>query len=81
MLENELQLANQREITTREMEERSNRRERETHELYVETREKLRKVREWEIVQGGTSFVMVIFHFCNVVVFCISEQQCKGEEP
>ena len=46
MLENELQLANQREITTREMEERSNRRERETHELYVETREKLRRVRE-----------------------------------
>ena len=46
MLENELQLANQREITTRKMEERSNRRERETHELYVETREKLRRVRE-----------------------------------
>ena len=46
MLENELQLANQREITTREMEERSNRRERETHELYVKTREKLRRVRE-----------------------------------
>ena len=46
MLENELQLANQREMTTREMEERSNRRKRETHELYVETREKLRRVRE-----------------------------------
>ena len=28
------------------------------------------------------SFVMVIFHVCNVVgVFCLSEQQYKGEEP
>ena len=48
MLENELQLANQREMTTRKMEERSNRRERETHELYVEAREKLKRVRESE---------------------------------
>ena len=46
MLENELQLANQREMTTREMEERANRRERETHELYVEAREKFKRVRE-----------------------------------
>ena len=38
-LENELQLANQREMTTREMEKRANRRERDTHELYVEARE------------------------------------------
>ena len=45
-LENELQLANQREMTTREMEERANRRERETHELYVEAREKFKRVRE-----------------------------------
>ena len=44
MLENELQLANQREMITREMEERSNRRERETHQLYVEAREKLKRV-------------------------------------
>ena len=48
MLENELQLANQREITAREMEERSNRRERETHELYVKIREKLKRARESE---------------------------------
>ena len=47
-LENELQLANQREMTTRETEERANRRERETHELYVEAREKLKRVRESE---------------------------------
>ena len=46
MLENELQLANQREMTTREMEERANRRERETHELYVDVRDKLKRVRE-----------------------------------
>jgi len=48
MLENELQLANQKEMTTREMEERSNQRERETHELYVENREKLKRIRESE---------------------------------
>ena len=48
MFENELQLANQREMTTREMKERANRRERETHELYVEDREKLKRVRESE---------------------------------
>ena len=47
-LENELQLANQREMTTREIEERSNQRERETHELYVEAKEKLKRVRESE---------------------------------
>ena len=46
MLENELHLANQREITTRKMKERSNRRGRKTHELYVEVREKLKRVRE-----------------------------------
>ena len=47
-LDNELQLANQREMTTREMEERANRRKRETHELYVEAREKLKRIRESE---------------------------------
>ena len=47
-LENELQLTNQREMTTREMEERANWRERETHELYVEVREKLKRIRERE---------------------------------
>ena len=46
MLENELQLANQRKMTTREMEERANRRERETHELYVEAREKFKRLKE-----------------------------------
>ena len=48
MLENELHLASQKEMTTREMEERSNRREREAHELYVKAREKLKRVRESE---------------------------------
>ena len=46
MLENELQLANQREMRSREMEEISNQRERETHELYVEAREELKRIRE-----------------------------------
>ena len=67
-LENELQLANQREMTTREMEKRANRRERETHELYVEAREKLKRIRESErLYKVALVFFMVIFHFCNVV--------------
>ena len=67
-LENELQLANQIEMTTREMEERANQRERETHELYVEAREKLKRIRESErLYKVALFFFMVIFHFCNVV--------------
>ena len=83
MFENELQLANQREMTTREMKERSNWRERETHELYVEDREKLKRVRESErlykvaLVLLWLFFIFVMFFF----VSCLSEQQCKGEEP
>ena len=45
MLENELQLANQRKMRSMEMEERSNQREREAHELYVEAREELKRIR------------------------------------
>ena len=48
MLENELQFANQREMRSREMEERFNQREREAHELYVEVREELKRIRECE---------------------------------
>ena len=72
-LENELQLANQREMTTREMEERANRRERETHELYVETREKLMRVRESErlykvaLVLSWLFFIFVmLLYFASV---------------
>ena len=70
MLENELQLANQREMTTREMEERANRRERETHELYVEDREKLKRVRESErlykvaLVLSWLFFIFVMLLLC-----------------
>ena len=70
MIENELQLANQREMTTRKMEERSNQRERETHELYVETREKLKRVRESErlykvaLVLSWLFFIFVMLFFC-----------------
>ena len=70
MLENKLQLANQREMTTREMEERSNRRERETHELYVEAREKLKRVRESErlykvaIVLSWLFFIFIMLLLC-----------------
>ena len=69
-LENELQLANQREMTTREMEERANWRERETHELYVEAREKLKRVRESErlykvaLVLSWLFFIFVMLFLC-----------------
>ena len=72
--ENELQLANHREMTTREMEERANRRERETHELYVEDREKLKRVRESErlykvaLVLLWLFFIFVMFFLCLVSV-------------
>ena len=69
-LENELQLANQREMTTKEMEERANRRERETHELYVEAREKLKRIRESErlykvaLVLSWLFFIFVMLFLC-----------------
>ena len=69
-LENELQLANQREMTTRETEERANRRERETHELYVEAREKLKRIRESErlykvaLVLSWLFFIFVMLFLC-----------------
>ena len=83
MLENELQLANQREMTTREMEERSNWRKIETHKLYEEAREKLKKVRESErLYKVALILSWLFFIFCNVVVvFCLNEQQCKCKEP
>ena len=70
MLENELHVANQREMTTREMKERSNRRERETHELYVEIREKLQRARESErlykvaLVLSWLFFIFVMLLLC-----------------
>ena len=73
-LENELQLANQREMTTRETEERANRRERETHELYVEAREKLKRIRESErlykvaLVLLWLFFIFVMFFLCLALV-------------
>ena len=69
-LENELQLANQREMTTRETEERANRRERVTHELYVEAREKLKRIRESErlykvaLVFSWLFFIFVMLFLC-----------------
>ena len=68
--ENELQLANHREMITREMEERANWREKETHELYVEDREKLKRVRENErlykvaLVLLWLFFIFVMFFLC-----------------
>ena len=70
MLENELQLANQREMRSREMEERSNQRERETHEFYVEAREELKRIRESKrlytlaLVLSWLFFIFVMFLLC-----------------
>ncbi|KAL0012602.1 hypothetical protein SO802_007710 [Lithocarpus litseifolius] len=70
MLENELQIVNQREMRSREMEERSNQREREAHELYVEAREELKKIRESErlyklaLVLSWLFFIFVMLLLC-----------------
>ena len=70
MLEDELQLANQREMRSREIEERSNQREREAHELYVEAREELKRIRESErlyklaLVLSWLFFIFVMFLLC-----------------
>ena len=70
MLENELQLANQRKMRSMEMEERSNQREREAHELYVEAREELKRIRESErlyklaLVLSWLFFIFVMLLLC-----------------
>ena len=57
-------------MTIREMEERSNRRKRETHELYVEVREKLKRIRESErlykvaLVLSWLFFIFVMLLLC-----------------
>ena len=74
MLENELQLANQREMRSREMEERSNQRERKAHELYVEAREELKRIRESErlyklaLVLSWLFFIFVMFLLCFALI-------------
>ena len=61
-------------MTIREMEERSNWRERETHELYVEAREKLKRIRESERLYKVALilswlffiFVMLLLYFASM---------------
>ena len=72
MLENELHLANQKEMTTREMEERSNRREREAHELYVKAREKLKRVRESEKLYKVALVLSWLFFIFVMLLLCFS---------
>ena len=70
MLEDELQLANQREMRSREIEERSNQREREAHELYIEAGEELKKIKENErlyklaLVLSWLFFIFVMLLLC-----------------
>ena len=74
MLENELQLANQREMRSRKMEERFNQREREAHELYIEAREELKRIRESErlyklaLVLSWLFFIFVMLLLCFALV-------------
>ena len=63
MLENELQFANQREMRSREMEERSNQRERKAHKLYIETREELKRIRESERLYKLALVLLWFFFF------------------
>ena len=72
MLENELQLTNQREMSTREMEERANRRERETHELYVEAKEKLKRVRESERLYNVALVLSLLFFIFIMLLLCFA---------
>ena len=70
MFENELQLINHKEMRSREMEERSNQRKREPHELYVEAREELKRIRESErlyklaLVLSWLFFIFVMLLLC-----------------
>ena len=72
MLENELQLTNQREMSTREMEERANQRERETHELYVEAKEKLKRVRESERLYKVALVLSLLFFIFIMLLLCFA---------
>ena len=70
MLKNELKLVNQREMRSMEMEERSNQREREAHEFYVEVREEFKRIRENErlyklaLVLSWLFFIFVMLLLC-----------------
>ena len=71
MLENELQLINHREMRSREMEERSNQRKREPHELYVEAREELKRIRESERLYK-LALVLSWLFFIFVMLLCFA---------
>ena len=59
-------------MTTREMEERANWRERETHELYVEAREKLKRVRESERLYKVTLVLSWLFFIFVMLFLCLA---------
>ena len=73
VLETELQLANQREMRNREMEERYYQREREAHELYVETREELKRIRESErLYKLALVLSWLFFIFVMLLLLCFA---------
>ena len=74
MLENELQLANQREMRNREMEEWSNQREREAHELYVEVKKELKRIRESERLYK-LALVLPWLFFIFVMLLCFASMK------
>ena len=72
MLENELQLANQRKMRSMEMEERSNQREREAHELYVEVKEEFKRIRESERLYKLTLVLSWLFFIFVMLLLCFA---------
>ena len=72
MLENELQFANQREMRSREMEERSNQRERKAHKLYIETREELKRIRESERLYKLALVLLWLFFIFVMLLLCFA---------
>ena len=72
MLENELQLANQRKMRSMEMEERSNQREREAHELYVEAREELKRIRGSERLYKLALVLSRLFLIFVMLLLCFA---------
>ena len=59
-------------MAIREMEERSNWRERETHEFYVEAREKLKRIRESERLYKMTLVLSWLFFIFVMLLLCFA---------
>ena len=59
------------------MEERSNQREREAHELYVETREELKRIRESERLYKLALVLSWLFFIFVMLLLCFASMNNK----